>query len=564
MTKVIKILSLVLISFVTLLSQPKQEYWNIGYPSHIPLSSSFEISLVTSKVFGDAESLEIYFAVDNGTDIKSSELKTGSLRKKINVTQSEYPGVYETVFKLVIDLKDTLITRGEYFQILTTFKCEGNSKLKIKAAGVFKKDDIVIAFCKSDNDEIYQQPEEPYFNEIELNFYKPQKYAGRSLQLNSGSYLDVYIPASEVNSLTIDFWMKLNNFDISALSLEYKNSRNKIIELKYNFYSMLFVENGYSQSEFSKPTYVNKKFWNHIILSIDRTNKRMNIFCNGELIAACSIINVDSKEDLVLRFTNNEENKSFNIEQLQVFESNIILNVNAPNVISDKHHTDNIKRIFSATFDNTEEFTSLLQKKNIEFGGIQLVKSDAPIFTPSPELNIEVYQNSYELSWQPGGKNSASVYILEKSLSDRNFSELIRIQSTDEYEKTYSYTDAIDDKAGVVYYRIKQLNKDGSVVYSGIVKVGQGKLNEPITVEQNFPNPFNPKTSIVVDLHESCEVEIIIYSLEGREIITLYQGVLEKGHHQFEFDGSELPSGIYLYKVQTPAFTQTRKMILMK
>ncbi len=81
----------------------------------------------------------------------------------------------------------------------------------------------------------------------------------------------------------------------------------------------------------------------------------------------------------------------------------------------------------------------------------------------------------------------------------------------------------------IVFYRVKQINKDGSVVYSSQVKVGQG-LSEPFIVEQNFPNPFNPKTSIEVELLEDNEVTIVIYNLEGREVTQLYKGFLIKGN----------------------------------
>jgi len=95
------------------------------------------------------------------------------------------------------------------------------------------------------------------------------------------------------------------------------------------------------------------------------------------------------------------------------------------------------------------------------------------------------------------------------------------------------------------------------------VKIGQG-ITEPFIVEQNYPNPFNPTTSIVVDLLQDSDVQIIIYNLEGKEIAKLFKGFLTSGTHKFSFDASELPSGIYLYKVSTPEFSSTKKMILTK
>ena len=75
--------------------------------------------------------------------------------------------------------------------------------------------------------------------------------------------------------------------------------------------------------------------------------------------------------------------------------------------------------------------------------------------------------------------------------------------------------DQKDESSEVVYYRVKQVDKDGSIVYSSQVKVGQG-LFEPFIVEQNYPNPFNPKTSIVVELLEDTQVKVIVYNLEGK------------------------------------------------
>jgi hypothetical protein len=137
------------------------------------------------------------------------------------------------------------------------------------------------------------------------------------------------------------------------------------------------------------------------------------------------------------------------------------------------------------------------------------------------------------------------------------------VQADNTQEKSYSFVDAPDINSEVVYYRIKQQNYDGSVVYSPQVKIGQG-TTEPFTTGQNYPNPFNPITNIEVDLIQDSEIEITIYSLDGTEITKLYKGFLSKGVYKFDFDGEGLPSGIYLYKVSAPNFTQTKKMILTK
>ena len=80
----------------------------------------------------------------------------------------------------------------------------------------------------------------------------------------------------------------------------------------------------------------------------------------------------------------------------------------------------------------------------------------------------------------------------------------------------------------------------------------------------NFPNPFNPMTTINYSLGTAGEARLVIYNVLGQEVRTLVNGVQNAGKHQISFDASELASGIYLYRLETPQFTATKKMILMK
>ena len=84
-------------------------------------------------------------------------------------------------------------------------------------------------------------------------------------------------------------------------------------------------------------------------------------------------------------------------------------------------------------------------------------------------------------------------------------------------------------------------------------------------LSQNYPNPFNPSTSIEFRLGNSSLVTLKVYDILGREIATLIDGQrLNKGIHQARFDASTLASGMYLYRLEAGAFTQTRKMMLLK
>jgi hypothetical protein len=84
------------------------------------------------------------------------------------------------------------------------------------------------------------------------------------------------------------------------------------------------------------------------------------------------------------------------------------------------------------------------------------------------------------------------------------------------------------------------------------------------TLFQNYPNPFNPVTAIQLNLPKSSFVSVKIYDLLGREIKTLADGRIAEGEHLFQWDASDLPSGIYFCRLRTDNYIETRKLVLHK
>ena len=92
----------------------------------------------------------------------------------------------------------------------------------------------------------------------------------------------------------------------------------------------------------------------------------------------------------------------------------------------------------------------------------------------------------------------------------------------------------------------------------------QNNLPENYSLSQNYPNPFNLSTIIQYSIPEPSSVEITIYTIQGQEVRTVDFGEQPAGIYNLQFDGNELSSGIYLYRLQTNNFTQTRKMLFLK
>jgi hypothetical protein len=81
---------------------------------------------------------------------------------------------------------------------------------------------------------------------------------------------------------------------------------------------------------------------------------------------------------------------------------------------------------------------------------------------------------------------------------------------------------------------------------------------------KNYPNPFNPTTTINYTLKTATHVKITVYDRLGREVVVLADESQSEGEYNIEFDGSNLPSGIYFYRIKSSESTEVRKMVLAK
>ena len=106
-----------------------------------------------------------------------------------------------------------------------------------------------------------------------------------------------------------------------------------------------------------------------------------------------------------------------------------------------------------------------------------------------------------------------------------------------------------------------------------VLKINEGddlslenRDNQPVifNLQQNFPNPFNPSTTIQYTIPHSGEMSLIVYNSLGQIVKVLKEGYQEKGSYNATFNGASLPSGIYFYQLSSKDFIQTRKMSLIK
>jgi hypothetical protein len=115
-----------------------------------------------------------------------------------------------------------------------------------------------------------------------------------------------------------------------------------------------------------------------------------------------------------------------------------------------------------------------------------------------------------------------------------------------------------------LYYRLALFGPNDSVIhYTEPVKLEFGGARD-VFVEQNKPNPFNPKTTINFRLIKNASVQIAVYDIIGREVAILHDGKLTAGKHSIDIDATNWLGGIYFYKVKTAKTIVTKKMVLVK
>jgi len=94
--------------------------------------------------------------------------------------------------------------------------------------------------------------------------------------------------------------------------------------------------------------------------------------------------------------------------------------------------------------------------------------------------------------------------------------------------------------------------------------LSSAELPEKFSLEQNYPNPFNPSTSISFSIPTSEFVSLKVFDVLGSEVATLVNEEKPTGSYKIDFNAANLPSGVYLYKLQAGNITETKKLMLLK
>ena len=181
--------------------------------------------------------------------------------------------------------------------------------------------------------------------------------------------------------------------------------------------------------------------------------------------------------------------------------------------------------------------------------------------------------NIVRLEWNTLSEtNNYGYYIQRRASADKVFSEVsnsfVAGHGTTVIAHHYSYLDTVRTP-GPWWYQLKQVDLDGAIHISEPIQSGsetgmQGVVPTSFEVLQNYPNPFNPSTLIRYGLPTKSHVTLTIYNNLGQQVASLVNEERDAGYHEATFDGSELASGVYFYRIVAGSFVQTKKLLLLR
>ena len=216
----------------------------------------------------------------------------------------------------------------------------------------------------------------------------------------------------------------------------------------------------------------------------------------------------------------------------------------------------------------TYRVRSLVMGFNSIYGNEATAYVPASVPVELLSFSSSVVDDDITLNWTTATETNNSGFQIERRETKNERSEdwenigFANGNGTTTEPQTYFYKDE-NLSAAKYQYRLKQIDFDGTFEYSNIVEaeiLPPGKFS----LEQNFPNPFNPSTKISWQSPVNSHQTLKIYDVLGNEVAILVNEYRTAGKYEAEFNASNLSSGIYYYKITAGEFVQTRKMIILK
>ena len=222
-------------------------------------------------------------------------------------------------------------------------------------------------------------------------------------------------------------------------------------------------------------------------------------------------------------------------------------------------------QIFTWTFNRQPLTVTFDPNNNIVLKTATLTQIP-PIPVELTSFTARAKDNFVILEWKTASElNNSGFEIQRKNPGSSEWvkAAFVAGHGTSNFINNYSYADYVSG-LGTYYYRLKQIDLNGSFEYSNEISVAAGQGPEDFFISQNYPNPFNPVTSIDYQVPVSSHVSLIVVDVLGNQVASLVNEVKNAGNYTVQFDASGMASGVYYYKFTADNYSAVRKLVVLK
>lgn len=193
---------------------------------------------------------------------------------------------------------------------------------------------------------------------------------------------------------------------------------------------------------------------------------------------------------------------------------------------------------------------------------------DCPLPVELSSFTSSVSGRDVSLNWSTAAEENNARFDIERSSTENNWTKVgsVNGNGTTTNPHSYSFTDR-GLASGNYSFRLKQVDFNGNFQYYNLSNEVVIGTPDKFSLTQNYPNPFNPSTKISYSIPTEGKVSLSIFDMTGKEVKSLVNSVQTAGYYSVSFDGSNLASGVYYYRVTVTGqnnFVATRKMLLVK
>lgn len=312
--------------------------------------------------------------------------------------------------------------------------------------------------------------------------------------------------------------------------------------------------------------------WHHVAVVYRYVDRTFSLFLNGNLIDTLSIDeprNIRSSNSAVI---GGRPTRSKFLD-VMLEETRFWSSARSPEEVAHYRaialsgYEQNLYALFTYDEGNDGLIQSIGSVEGINataYNKPRLVPSTAPLKVELLSFTVSQQNSEVVLSWESFDDSQVKAYVIEKRTVAGKYSALSTVEPhpDNENHQVYRFTDHWSERL-ITYYRLRKINRDGSVLLSDEVPVGMEVILN-FTLGVNDPNPFQSETTIPYSLSETTHVTLKVYDLMGREVAELVSEKQAAGNYQARFNGEGMPPGMYFYKMRTSTGALTKRMYLSR